>query len=376
MNQARFHILSGKEQNRYTQQLDSCLKALAQGLDNSDQRFSSLKQFGDEQQWNWNRVPLQQKTYQSLARMVEKVRENYQWFQWRDDHLDPIQNCAYFDKIEVGAESGLPWLFQMMELHRAQQEAPKALERLPSYQKAALSLQNLLLTDYLDLDKVKAAADAIHLTALNRNYLELLQSFGLLAWDSSELSSEPQATKLVPLGVEDLWSISLIRYSPGSGLFHAYLIDLWQDRLQPQITEIEGTDQGMVSSDLQKMLKFSEENAAWYILKTIDQRFPSLHPIHVSRAIIGPFENKYLTQPTEFRKLPLTDELIKQDQNVGLLRFNRQYSYAPNKELVDGISRQIISTQNWNDEIIVCPGAYSSAIAQSILGTDIRIFKT
>ena len=360
---------------RYITQLDSFLEVLANGLSNTHERVSSLKHFGDQHQWNWNRLPLQQKTYQSLAKLVCRVRENYQWLNWKKDSSDPHQNKGYFEKLEISSESGLPWLFQIMELHRVQREAPQLLEQLPSYQQAGIALQELILTDHTALSEVKTAAEKIHIKALKRNYIEQLQNFPLLGWDSSGFSLEPQAAKVVALGVEDLWSISLIRYSPASGLFHAYVIDAWQDKVEPQITEMPGTKQGLVSADLQKALKFHEDNAAWYILKTIDQKFDSLHPVHVSMAVIGPFENKYLTQNKGNKVLPIASEILRHDQNAGVLRFNRQYSYAPNKQTVDEISRQLIHQEDWNDELIVCPGAYSSLVAQSVLGTDVRIFK-
>lgn len=378
MKQARVHTISGEEQHRYTTQLDSFLEVLVTGLTSTHERVSGLKQFGEQHRWNWNRAPLQQKTYQALAKLVQKVRENYQWFQWRTNSVDPQENRGYFNKIEISAESGLPWLFQIMELHRVQRDAPQLLEQLPLYPQAAAALQELILTDHTPLPEVKAAAEKNHRQALQRNYVEQLQQFPLLGWDSSGFSLEPQAAKVIALGVEDLWSISLIRYSPGSGLFHAYVIDTWQDLVEPQITEVPGTEPGLVSAglvsaDLQKTLKFHEDNAAWYILKTIDQKFNSLHPVHVSRAVIGPFENKYLTE--KGKTLPITSEMIRQDSTAGLLRFNRQYAYAPNNLVVDDIPRQIIHQENWNDEIIVCPGAYSSLVSQSVLGTDVRIFK-
>ena len=65
--------------------------------------------------------------------------------------------------------------------------------------------------------------------------------------------------------------------------------------------------------------------------------------------------------------------ILKEDPNFGLLHFKRQYSYAPNQTSQKGETRQVIYHQDWNDEIIVCPSQHSSAVAKSLLGTNIRV---
>jgi len=207
---------------------------------------------------------------------------------------------------------------------------------------------------------------------MKRSFLEQLQDTELLGWQSTG-HSFLRAEKVRPLGGEELWNLSLIRYDLASSMFQLYVMDIWQDLRDKQITE-EKNGEIKVSSQLQQALRFGKDNAAWYILKEIDQQFKSLHPVHVSRALVGPFENKYLTKP-DSPPLSITRELLAEDQNVGLFRFSRQYSYAPNHETHGKELRQIIHRDDWRDEFIICPARYSSRVGKSVLGTNVKILE-
>ena len=72
--------------------------------------------------------------------------------------------------------------------------------------------------------------------------------------------------------------------------------------------------------------------------------------------------------------LQATKEIVAENSNAGLLRFSRQYSYAPNHEPFGEDLKQIIYKEDWRDEIIVCPARYLSKVSHSVLGTNVRIF--
>jgi len=186
---------------------------------------------------------------------------------------------------------------------------------------------------------------------------------------------KPEARLVQRLGGEDLWNITFINYSPASSHFHLYVIDVWQDIREPQITLHEDNKTGIVSLPLSETLHFADENAAWYILETIDTRFRSLHPVHVSRAIIGPYENKYRVKPETVPALDIARTLIAEDPTTNILRFARQYAYAPNHRTVDEELRQIVAKENWRDEMIVCKGAYAPRVSQALLGRNVRIIE-
>ena len=369
------HSLTGEEKTRYLHQLNDALTVLANSYTSSHDELSpALKTFGEKNDWNWSRLPSQPKTNQTIGELLNLVRREYQWFDCQDHEQDPAQNQGYFENIDVSAEAGLPWSFDFISLHRLRGEARSRLEKMPSYEDTALELRSLLTEDFVDMGEVPARVKEIHKTAMKRNFLEQLQSAALLGWESTGYSLPPQARKISSLGGEELWNISLIRYSPASSMFQLFTLDLWQDIREPQITM---SDKGtpIVSPKLDAALKFGEDNAAWYIIQSIDEKFLSLHPVHVSRGLVGPFENKYLTKPDQIKTLPITAELLKGDQKAALLRFSRQYAFAPNHQEVEGRLQQVVYREDWREEAIVCSARYASRVASSVLGTQVKVIQ-
>ncbi|MBI5066196.1 hypothetical protein HZA97_08225 [Candidatus Woesearchaeota archaeon] len=367
-----YEIKNG-EKARYLHQLDRALSALVTGLKIEKPEDQDLKEFGDTNNWNWNRLPRENKTYEIIADLVERVRQEYRWFDWQINSEKPSQNKGYFSKLELSAISGLPWLFNFVELHRLRKTAKELLKDSQDYASLAKELRKLLMEDYVELEQVAVKSREISEKAMKKNFLEQIQGAELLSWESTSYSKKPEARLILSLGGEQLWNVSFVKYSPAPSMFEIYVVDLWQDVREPLITEANGKT--VVSPVLERAFDFGRDNAAWYILKTLDEKFKSIHPVHVSRALIGPFENKYLTNPDNIQPLPITGELLKEDPNTALLRFSRQYCYAPTHKVEGEEFRQVVPKQNWTDEIIVCPSHLSSRVSRSILGTNVRIFE-
>ncbi|MBI5148456.1 hypothetical protein HZA33_02135 [Candidatus Pacearchaeota archaeon] len=364
--------ITGEEKVRYLACLDRFLYALQKNLYQQDAKhLATLQAFGVANNWDWARLPEQESTYAEISSLVEIIRENYRWFDWITNQGE--KNRGYFEELTISSESGLPWAFDFIELHRLKTQSEELLAKMPSYEECAGKIKETLLEDKVPVLQLDEEIKKFHVSAMKRNFLEQLQTVRLLGWESSKYSLEPCARKVKTLGGESLWNIVYATFSPASGMFQIYLIDTWQDILEPQITE---TEHGTVISDaLKNSFNFGKDNAAWYVLKCLDDSFKSLHPVHVSSALIGPFENKFLTKSDEIKALPITSQLLKEDKETGLLRFSRQYSYAPNHEDTAEGLRQIIYRENWSDEVIVCPGKYSSRVADSVLGTAVRILE-
>ncbi len=364
-----FTEIEGREKDSYLSSLDNALQVLVLNLKSVKNGYvdDALRRFGDKNKWNWQRLPREMNVNARLADMVQTVRENYAWLGDSISENETLNNRAYFDAVELSTESGLPWIYSFMQLHKLQKGANDALAGLPGYEKLASDLREVLLEDKVPIGDVAGSADRIHRNALKRNYLEQLAVANLLNWEAGE-KSRPLVVKIADQGSESLWSISYIRFSPATGTFHCYIIDAWQDILNPLIFEDE------ISPRLDASLQFGEGVPAFYMLASLDHQFSSLHPVHVSRGIIGPFESKYIGE--QGRLLGITAELLEQDPNAMLLRFKRQYALAPNhQETSDGL-RQIIYRQDWNDEVIVAPAQYASRVAHSLEGTSVRIFQT
>lgn len=370
--------ISGDEQALFLRQLDNSLQTLAQVLDRekSTYRSEALDQFALANNWDMTRFPMQINTYKTLAQLVERVRQEYDWFSWRLDPNQPLENRGYFDKIEISVESGLPWIFNFIELGRLKKEASLLLERAPTYEKLSADLATILIEDYLSATETKEKTNQVQRQSLKRNFLEKLSSSKLICRETNSPGIF-QARKVIPLGAEELWNINGIKFLPSYGMFELYIIDIWQDKIgDPHFREKDKEDEKTVSDKFVNSLQFGINNAPWFILRDIDERFPNLHPVHVSRALIGPFENKYRTNSKEISPLPITNELIDKDPNVSLLRFSRQYSYVPNHEEKDGVLRQIIHRETWSDEIIIAPAQYADKVNKTVLGTTVRVFET
>lgn len=368
------HTIKGKDKDGYLLSLDKALDALTQQLEREKivTQSPSLRAFGDEHKWDWERLPGYDATYQTLARFVRRVQEEYRWFDWQLFPQTPHKNRGYFDEVGVSAASGLPWLFNFTTLHRLKNDAATLLARMPHYESTAQDLSTMLLEDYVAVGDIATKAEELHRSAMRRSFLEHLQKATLLGWEATDFSLKPVARKVIALGGETLWNIAYLQYDPASSMFEIYIIDAWQDIREPQITESE-PGRGSISQDLVRSFKFGKDNAAWYILKTLDEKFPSLHPVHVTRALIGPFETKYLTKPEGIKPLPVTADILAHDPQAGLLRFSRQYAYAPNHNDRDGVTRQVVYREHWADEFIVCPTRYAPKVSASVLGTHVRI---
>src|SRR3989338_9217813 len=156
-------------------------------------------------------------------------------------------------------------------------------------------------------------------------------------------------------------------------MFEAYVVDLWQDTQGKEITESSQKGEGVLSIEFRKTLDFSITNAPWYVLHSLDERVAAIHPVHMSRCLIGPFESKYRTQLGKIQQLPIIQELLRSDTNAGFLRASIQYSYAPNHELKNGVRRQVVYRQAWSDEFIVVPSHNAARVNESMKGTNIRI---
>ncbi|GEM_PF-4183960 len=372
-------VLSGEEKERYLGQLDSSLRSLVSGLrqGRSSHSEDSLRAFGTQNNWAWNRLPsfsgTASGTYSCLSELADRVRQEYEWFGWKTFPVDASKNRGYFEELTISAETGLPWQFDFIELHRLKREAPKLLQGMPDYASGTRQLRELLLEDYAELADVHARAEAVHKAAVKRSFLEQLAQSELLSWESTQYSMPPRASRVMPQGVETLWNVRYITYSLATSMFHVYVLDVWQDEREPQITEKDGNT--YVSQALERRLHFGEENEAWYMITAIDGAFKSIHPVHASRMTIGPFENRYLMRPDRIKPLPVTAELLKKDANAGLLRASIQYSYAPNHEAAGKEVRQVVHTEDWRDEIIVAPRGYSADVSASVLGTSVRVLE-
>jgi hypothetical protein len=368
--------LENSERIRYLTQLDSALDALIKGLALEKEAFpKEIVEFGNKNQWKWTRLPTQMTIFSTLTEMVKKVRAQYDWFNDKVDPRNPMNNRAWFDKIDVSPESGLPWVYDIIALHRLKADSAKMREQMLDYPVIADNLSKLLTQDYAETSAVKAKAQATQREAMKRSFLEQIANAELLGWKAEEHSMAPKARLVADLMVEKLWNLSFVRFNPGNNFYELFVIDTFTDD-QDQLIKQTSATEGEVSKRLQDSLVFGGTNDAPYMLRYLDSTFDTLHPVHLTRMIIGPFETKYLTKPHRgFEMLEPTAEIMKGNLNLGVLRCKRQYTYAPNSEQSDETIRQVTYDNDWNQEFIVCPAAHASEIAQKILGTDIRVIE-
>ncbi len=421
MRPAETHSVSGEEQARYLQQLDDSLGVMVSSLrqESGETALAALREFGRAKNWNWSRLPKHARSYEKFSELLERVRQEYRWFATviNEPPNDPSKNRQYYyDSMELSAESGLPFAFALIGLQKLKENAPELLHKLPSYEEGAVELHRILTEDYVPLEEVPAQADSRAEEALKRSFLEQLLDAELLVGQNLQQGLGALTVEQVrPLGGEALWNLAFARYDLANSIFQLYSIDLWQDIREPQITIWHGPlSTGSISASskpaglaatsaasagprpgkavyaisppLQSALRgFASGNAAWFIIKELDERFRSLHPVHVSRFLVGPFENRYLTKrngnagpgenagPGNIPLLPITPQLLAGDANAGLLRCSLQYSYAPNHEVEGKELRQVLYQQDWRQEYIISPAKYSSRVAQSVLGTDVKV---
>ncbi len=370
-----FHDIDGEEKARYLHQLDRSLSVLEDHLATTKFVDDALKEHGNANKWDWDRLPIDSKVYQTFSELVGIIRREYQWFDRIINEADPSKNRDHFQKIDVSAASGLPLSFNFMTLNRLKGEAPETLKKMPGYDQLVKGLRRLLMEDQVGIEDVQRVSTKFTDQALRRSFLEQLQQARLLSYQSGEHAIPPRAQLLRKIGGEELWTISLSNYISANGIFEVYVINAWQDVREPQIKALE-SGQGELSPALLRTLKNAGHNAKIrFMLSDLDERFKSLHPVHVSRGLVGPFECKYMTKPEDLGMLPITQDILSEDPNAAVLRFTRQYTFAPNHEVVDGEQVQVIPKEDWSDEIIVCPRQYSSRVSKSVLGTNVRIFE-
>lgn len=368
------HALTGEEKARYLHQLDSALAILANGLlhETEDIQSPELKLLAEEREWDWSRLVPHSKTYESLSNFVNQVRREYQWLDWVVDPTNHEKNKGYFTEINIDAATGLPWQHDFVQLDILKKRSTEKLKVSKEYDDFSGGLIRLLLEDFVEIDQVPPAAGELHNEAMKRSFLEQLQESDLIPWEA--MKHQYHVRKVRSLGAEELWNLSFIRYSQASGMFESYDLDVWQDIMEPVIVESE---EGVaISGALKSTLQFGRKTAAWFMLQRIDEKFESLHPVHISRSIIGPFENKYLTRRDEKEHLEITSGVIDQDPNSGIFHFRRQYAYAPTHQEKDGRLRQIIHQDDWNDHYLVCPARFASQVSRAVLGTGVKVFES
>jgi len=367
--------ISGERKDDYLKRLDSALTAITSNLQlgMSGSHLERLNEFASQNSWEMHRLPRFQDTYQRLATLNDRVRQEYDWLQWHDDKPNPINNFGYFEEIGISSRSGLPWVWDFVALSRLKKDVDEELARIGSHEGLLRDFRRLLIEDYVDCEEVPSNAQRIHSQAMKRRFLEKLKESEIIGWKNRGRDPVFSIDKTADLGGEKLWNISCINYSRAESMFYLLVIDLWQDILNPPEIR-EDNDKVEVSDQLRNRLSGFSGNEAWYVIKAIDDAFPSLHPVHVSKARVGPFENRYLLRPSQ-TPLPGLIELLKMNPDEGFLRFSRQYSYAPNHEVVGNNQRQILYRTDWSDEIITCPPSFSAQLSDSVLGTDIRIIE-
>lgn len=367
--------VTGDDHATLLRRIGGSLTALAAEFSHIPSGYSdAVQEFGRAEEWDWDRLPKRDGTYRVLSELLDRVRQEHVWFSNVIDSEHPERNRGYFDELGISAISGLPWSFSFIELHRLKKGAPAEIEKLPAYDELAKRMRSIALEDHVELVDVPAAADALHRQAMRRSFLEQLDQATLLGWESNTYSLQPAARRIVNMGGEELWNVTFLRYMLDAAMFEAYTIDLWQDnRTDPEI-RIEG-HRAVVSDALAGAMKFSHRNDAWYILRTLDDKFESLHPVHASRLLIGPMENRYRTDTRDIPALAVMPELLKEDPNAYVFRCTRQYAYAPKHfETGKGKIRQVVYQEPWADAFLVCQAKHAARIGQGMLG-DVRVIE-
>ncbi len=368
--------LSGEEKTRYLHQLDLALKILSNELSihKNIEEDPKLAAFGNQEKWDYSRLPQVSHTNSMLSLAVERVRQEYTWFDWITGKENALENKGFFEEITIDPGSGLPGPFDHIALTNHKKNVKDLLREIPTYELLFEKAKSVLTEDYLEVDEVSKEIKNIHTAAMKRNFVNLLSQADIINWESTSKSFKPIAQKIRSLGGEELWNLFYIKYSLASGVFHAYVIDFWQDIREPQVTVAED-GKTTVSTALENSLTFADDNASSYVIRSLDDKFKSIHPVHVSRILIGPFENKYQTMPN-WQKLPVTKELLSEDSNAALLRMSKKYSFAPNHRInSEKELRQITYMEDWSEEYIVCAARHAPRVSSSVLGTHVKVLQ-
>lgn len=369
------HTLTKDEKSRYLRQLDAALATLEMTL-NQEQttyRTEKIKALGERHAWDESRLPRPGSEYRTLAYLVGRIRKEYAWFHRAVNETAPENNYDYFEEIDVSADSGLPGVFSFVALHRSQEQAPSLLVTMPDYKDLAGNVEHLLRHDFTDTREIPALVSGLQQTALQRRFLERIQGKELIPWEAGKTELF-YARKIFSLPQESLWHLHCVKYRPEASMFEAYVLDLWQDNGGNEIQRGKTEEEGILSEAFKSALDFGIDNAPWYIISALDERFTQIHPVHVSRCLFGPFENKYHTRSGKIKQLPVLHDLLHSDASAGFLRASILYSYAPNHEIgKKGIRRQFVHRETWSDEYLAVPGHHAAQVSASLAGTDIHI---
>ncbi len=371
---------NGEEKERYLLQLNNALKSLQADISsrNVTDYPDDLKEFGEQEEWVWEKIPFHHGLFKTIGKLVGDIATEYRRFAWILDSENPLDNRGYFDKVNISTHSGLPSAVNFYNLHRLRKRAAEAAQRQPSYASCIDDIAQILTTDSVPIDEVNQKVHEKQRESWVKNYLERLKDENLLGWRRDNITKAPVVTKRMQLGAESLWTVVNCSYSVASNMFEIYIADMWQDFDAREVWEDESCV-GVSPALNARLRDYAKNNDAWHIIREIDEDFEGLHPVHVTRVMVGPFDNKYRTLGYDADRLPITQELLKEDENVGILRASLQYSYAPNVVVKgrgkDAYSRQKVYRANWRDEIVVCPAKYSNTVSDSLLGTKLKVLE-
>ena len=227
------------------------------------------------------------------------------------------------------------------------------------------------MEDKVDPELVPMKIADLHKQAMNRNYLEHLKTADVFDWESTKINYF--AKQIVKEGGEELWTLKAIKYSLSAGLFETYLVDIWQNNLADPQLVLKDNGTVEIGDAIKSTMLAATVNSVWYILQSIDDKFKNLRPVHVSRAVLGPYENQYMTSSSALAHLLIMPELLNKDPDINIMHFSRQYSYAPNTN-PKRKNKQLIYRDNWSDEILIVPSKVAERVSDSVLGSNVRIF--
>ncbi|HLP79597.1 MAG TPA: hypothetical protein VK158_03110 [Acidobacteriota bacterium] len=373
------HIITGSEKERYLDSLDASLSVLCHNLKNEQLfRKESVEAVARASSWDWSRLPSFNHTSDILVTQLQRVRNMYDLMRSITTDPTPAKNRSHLRELGISTESGLPWYSSITDIIIHKERRDEFLNSLPQYDALALKLQDLLSSDEVDMTEVAQHADKIYQTALQRNYFEYLGDQLLIGPADMQKKDSIIVKKEIDLGVETLWSVSSIQYSRARGMFQIYVMDLWEDvpaEGDEPFVKKEGEGVDTLSDKFAREFDFSENNDAWYMLQKIDEEYPTIHPVHMTRLLVGPFDNQYFTSPQGFKPFPVSLALIDKDKEFDLLRCSRDYAYAPNAEVRQGRTFQKIHRMKWNDLFSVTKAKYAGTVAEHLLGAQSYLFE-
>lgn len=370
--------IRGDEKSTYLHMLDNALAVLAEGITHlpETRTAASIRKFGESQGWDWEQLPRESRTYATLASMVGRIRDEYRWFDWYIDTKDPLRSRGFFDDLDVSTESGLPFGWMHNRLDVLKREASDRLAKMSDYATLADVCAQVLTGDTLSIDQVPDKVFDINNRAMHRSFFEQLDKHEPLEWRVGKFSAPPHAERIMDLGAEELWQVQYMTYSMASSTFQLYVVDFWQEKAKPIATHQSGARGATVDDAFVQALSFGVDNESWYMVLDLDNKFESAHPVHVSRATLGPFESKYLKRAGNgFQPIPVVNQLRQQEPELAVLHFKRQYSFAPNQEAAGATVRQVVHHDDWSDYFLVVPGAYASQVAEGVQGSQVTVLE-